>query len=1222
MRAWSDEQKLAIDLRKRELLVSAAAGSGKTTVLVERLIKWVTEKGPDGEGPADIDQFLVVTFTKAAAAEMRTRLYSRLMKEAENAADSDKTLARHIRKQLTLIGQAHVQTIDAFASFVLRNYFHEIDLDPAFRIGEQGELALMRQDAIATLLEEEYQKGTPGFLHCMEYFTPNAKNDDLSKLLLKLYDYSQSAADPEKWLESLSAPYKINTKEELDQADWNRWLYHFVLDLLGGMRNDVDEAIAMCARPDGSARLSEILSGVRDKIQDAMGAERYDQFYLRINALTTPAVSYTKKETEAKTSVPLFNEIKRIAGRVYKMTEDLQNIFQYPAEKVLSDLHTASKAVEELADLIRAFGNKFTEMKREHNLIDFSDAEHLALKVLRDENGARTETAKDLAGKFKEILIDEYQDSNNLQEELLGAVSTDGPNGRNIFMVGDKKQSIYRFRRANPDLFIDKFHAFDKAREEASGIGQTVELNANYRSRKEVTDTVNSWFRLLMRETVGGIDYDEREELIPKGTFIEEEKPLDRQTEFLLADLKEADDDPSSGGDNELSALEAQAHVIASEIRKLVDNGFPVQERGRDDTLRFRKVRYQDIVILIKDRNGGILETFTDIFAAYGVPCHADATAGFYETLEIRYVMDLLRVLTNPIDDASFVSVLKNPLSGFTNDDLAAVFSAAGKGDPADGPYKFANGFFGRVRKYVTEKPAEDPLRKKLCDQLERIEHFRKLSAEMPLSGFIRMLYRETGLNSFVAAMNNGKRRLANLEQLIERAREFENTSYAGLFNFIRYIEKKAQTEVEEGEANVETEKDDVVRIMTMHGSKGLEFPIVFLPKMEQRCKTDGGTVSTNSRLGIGIHATDLKRREQYDTYYENVLKARNKVEARGEELRVLYVAMTRAREKLYLTAALQDLEKTLGAYEVHFESGAVRLSTSTILSASTLIDWLLEATDNDTPVRMRRIPRSEILNGYVAKSGQRDYSKEQLADAFGAPVSPASSLEVDRVISARYLRDDLSKIPASVTVSRLKAAAQEQAEEEQEEERTRPVYVADDKTPERITGSARGTLYHLVMERMDPHKDAESEVARLTAVGLTSKEEQATIKLAQIDAFWASSLGKRFIKAYDRGQGFREKQFILALPVREIPELFPDDLAVDPGETVMIQGVIDLYFEEEDGLVLLDYKTDVVNEPQELVRRYATQLRYYRKALEAVTGKTVKESYIWSFRLGKLISV
>ncbi|MBP5294704.1 MAG: helicase-exonuclease AddAB subunit AddA [Lachnospiraceae bacterium] len=1220
MRAWSDEQKLAIDLRKRELLVSAAAGSGKTTVLVERLIKWVTEKGPDGEDPADLDQFLVVTFTKAAAAEMRTRLYGRLMKEAENAAESDKTLARHIRKQLTLIGQAHVQTIDAYASFVLRKYFQEIDLDPAFRIGEQGELALMRQDAIAALLEEEYQKGTPGFLHCMEYFTPNAKTDDLSKLLLKLYDYAQSAADPEKWLESLATPYKINTKEELDQAEWGQWLYHFVRDLLGGMRNDIDEAIAMCARPDGSQRLVTILSGVREKIADAMGAENYDQFYLRINALTAPAVNYTKKDAEAKTSVPLFNEIKRIASRAYKTREDLQSIFRYPAEKVLSDLKTASKAVEELAALIRAFGNKFTDMKREHNLIDFSDAEHLALRVLRDENGARTETAKDLAGKFKEILIDEYQDSNNLQEELLGAVSTDGPNGRNIFMVGDKKQSIYRFRRANPDLFIDKFRTFDKAQKEASGIGQTVELNANYRSRTEVTDTVNSWFRLLMRRSVGEIDYDEREELIPKGTLIEEEKPLDRKTEFLLADLKE-DDDPSSGGGNELTALEAQAHVIASEIRKLVDNGFPVQERGRDDTLRFRKVRYQDIVILIKDRNGGILETFTDIFAAYGVPSHADATAGFYETLEIRYVMDLLRVLTNPIDDASFVSVLKNPLSGFTNDDLAAIFSATGKGDPADGPYKFANGFFGRVRKYVSEKAADDPLRKKLWNQLEKIEHFRKCSSEMPLSGFIRMLYRETGLNAFIASMNNGKRRLANLEQLIERAREFEKTSYAGLFNFIRYIEKKAQTEVEEGEANVETEKDDVVRIMTMHGSKGLEFPIVFLPKMEQKCKSDSG-VPTNSRLGIGIHATDLAAREQYETYYENVLKARNKVEARGEELRVLYVAMTRAREKLYLTAALSDLEKTLGAYEVHFESEATRLSTSTILAASTLLDWLLEATDNDTPVRMRKIPRAEILKDYVSKSGQRDYSIEQLTQAFRAPVSPASPLEVDRIISARYLRDDLSKIPASVTVSRLKAAAMEQAEEEQEEEQRRPVYVADDKTPERITGSARGTLYHLVMERMDPHKDAVSEVARLTALGLTSKEEQATIKPAQIDAFWASSLGKRFIEAYDRGQGFREKQFILALPVKEIPELFPEDLLVDPGETVMIQGVIDLYFEEEDGLVLLDYKTDVVNEPQELVRRYATQLKYYRKALEAVTGKTVKESYIWSFRLGKLISV
>lgn len=1220
MRAWSNEQLQAIRLRKRELLVSAAAGSGKTTVLVERIIRWVTERGPDGEAPEDVDHFLIVTFTRAAAAEMRTRLYDRLMEEAEKAADTDRELARHIRRQLTLIGQAHVQTIDAFASFVLKNYFHEIGLDPSFRIGDEGELGLMRQDVLSELLEDQYKEADPGFLHCMEYFTAARKKDDISELLLKLYDYSQSAVYPEKWLESLAEPYRIRTVEELEAAKWNQEFYQFVREYLRGLGPIFEEAIAVSAAPNGPSRFIARLSEEKEKVLYAASSKDYGQFADRIDALKEFSVKPGKQD--AGTSDALFSELQRLTGSIFKAEEELKKIFQYNADKILTDLRTACPAVEELAGLAGQFAERYRKEKEKHGLIDFSDAEHLALRILTGEDGAPTSAAKDLADHFREILIDEYQDSNSLQEALLGAVATKGPNGRNVFMVGDKKQSIYMFRRANPELFVDKFRRFQPAGEEPEGDGQTVELNANYRSRKEVADTVNFWFERLMRESVGSIEYNEREILRPKGEFAAEDRPADRKTAFLIADLKQASDNGSEDEEEDLGKVRSEAHLIAGEIRKLVDSGFPVQEKGPGGSLRLRKARYQDVVILVRSRSGRILETFTDVFAEYGIPCHAEARTGFYDTLEIRFAMNLLRVLSNPIDDTAFASVLKNPLSGFTNEDLARIVSEAGKGKKEDGVYKFPNGFFGRVRACMETLPEEDPLGRKLRKQMAQIERFRALSSEMPLSGFIRLLLRETGLSDFVSAMSSGKRRLANLEQLVERAREFEKTSYAGLFNFIRFIEKKAQTEIDEGEANVETEKDDVVRIMTMHGSKGLEFPIVFLPKMQQKIASDSGQVFTNSALGIGIRAVSLKTREQYDTYYENVLKTRNKAEQRGEELRILYVAMTRAKEKLYLTAALDDAGKTLDGYREHFREGARRLSAAEILSAGTVIEWLLLATDDTAPVELTPVPREDILAGYEKRETDLNYTRERLIADYSAPAPEAALQEVDRIISARYLRDGLYKVPASVTVSRLKAAAAERAEDPMEEHQVRLRWIRDDETPERITGRARGTLYHLVMERMDPHKDARSETARLTALGLTSQREEATIKSVEIDAFWASPLGKRFIRAYDEGRGFREKQFILAVPIREIPELFAENTDVDPEETVMVQGVIDLYFEEEDGLTVVDYKTDVVDRPEELVRRYEAQLRYYRKALEAMTGKTVKESYIWSFRLQTLIPV
>ena len=1237
--SWSNEQKRAIDLRDREILVSAAAGSGKTTVLVERIIKWVTENGPDGSGPEDVDRFLVVTFTRAAAQEMRTRLYKRLLEEAEKAAESDLARAMHIRKQLTLIGQAHVQTIDSFASFVLRNHFHLTDLDPAFRIGDEGELALMRQDVLSELLEECYASGGQSFRDCMDYFTASSKKDDeISEIVLRLYDFSQSTVDPEEWLRSLSEPYRIQTEKELDEAPWSQNFYQFVRELLSGLLPDLQQLAEYLNVPDPPKEIPGRIEKVGEEMQTirkAMEARTYRAFFEQIGTLGhIGEFSYdTKYFQRAYKSRQRFEEMALYPVRVKSVENKLKKVFRYPVERVLLDLRKALPAVEGLAELTLKFGQKFRKEKEKHGLIDFSDAEHLALRILW-EDGKPTEAAEVLAKSFREILIDEYQDSNDLQEALLNAVSTAGAHGRNVFMVGDKKQSIYMFRHAKPELFVEKFERFLPAEENPSGEGQVIELNANYRSREEVTKIVNYWFERLMRKSVGAIDYNEREKLRPEGTFFKDESPVEREAEFLIADLGtaprnlekvySAEDSEENGEDREetWAALETEAHMIASKIRELVDSGTLVQQRGPNNTVTARKIRYQDIVILVRDRSGQILETLSEKLSEYGIPSHAEAKAGFYSTQEIRFVMNFLRVLNNPVNDPAFAAVMKNPLSGFTNEDLAEIAACSGRGEKEDGVYKFANGFFGRMRYVLRTKDPDDPLVKKLNSLLGQIDHFRKCASEMPLSSFLRLLYRETGLISFVSSMPNGKRRLANLEQLIERARVFEQTSYAGLFNFIRFIEKKEKTETEEGEANTETEKDDVVRIMTMHGSKGLEFPVVFLPKMQKKLSERAHTVRMHSAFGVGVAAIDLTTREKSHTYYERIVQFRSETEARGEELRILYVAMTRAKERLYLTAGVHEAKELISSYNGHFQEGAPVLSTAAVIAANDVLTWLLNATDKDAPVELKVLTLDEIREGRAARLSPKEMDRKALTDVFSAPAERAASEEVERILSSEYLRDDLSKVPASVTVSRLKAEAVLKVRDPEEEHDTEIRYVKDDKTPARITGSARGTLYHLVMERMDPRKDARSEVARLTAVGLTSKEEEATIKPADIDAFWASPLGKRFIKALDSGLGFREKQFILALPIGEIPELSARYERTDPAETVMIQGVIDLYFEEEDGLVLLDYKTDYVDKAETLAERYRAQLYYYRKALEAVTGKRVKESYIWSFHLRKLIAL
>lgn len=1187
---WTAEQQKVIELRNRNILVSAAAGSGKTAVLVERIIRMLT----DEEHPVDVDRLLIVTFTEAAAAEMKERIRGAIEKVLEQHPGN-----AHLQRQATLIHSAQIMTIHSFCLAVIREHFHVIGIDPGFRIAEEGELKLLKQDVLEQLLESCYAEGDTVFLELTEKLGGSRSDKKLEELVLQLYEYSRSYPQPEQWLLECVEQYTREDMPVFLQAEERiRQYLEDMLDLLHG-------GIRMCEEPDGPYMYADMLEDDLVQLERLRAAESFEQMYQGITGLKWKMLSRKKDET---VSVEKREAVKALRDQVKKMGKDLITAYFYETpEELCRDLEDAQETMQGFAELVIRFANAFSEEKQKKNLIDFGDMEQFALQILTVEKEGKlvpSATAREYQEQYYEVMIDEYQDSNLIQESILTSVSTVSQGRNNIFMVGDVKQSIYRFRLSRPELFLEKYDTYSVEDSEK----QRIDLHKNFRSRTEVLDGVNYIFRQIMQRKLGGIAYDEKAALYPGAEFeadLTEEGESRQRMELVLTE-----------GDRE-----TEARVTAQRIKEMIRSA-NVTDRA---TGRLRRAEYRDIVILTRSVTGWA-DVFATVLAEEGVPAYAGSREGYFETYEVSVLLDYLQLLDNQRQDLPLAAVLTSPFAGLDAQDLAEIRLAAGEG------------CFYEAAEQLAQKKMEqcpDRLSEKLGRFYEQLSHFREMIPYTAIHELLWKIIEETGYGLYIAAMPGGGQRQANVEMLVEKASAFEGTSYKGLFNFVRYIEQLQKYDVDYGEANIADEQANAVRIMSIHKSKGLEFPIVFVVGMGKKFNTHdvSGSMVIHPEWGVGLDAIDLERRTKIPTLLKKVIQQEVKLENLGEELRVLYVALTRAREKLIMVGQAEEkqIQKVLEMEEKIQNGEAVKSDAEALpfyqlSGARTYLDWVLPALLHaDAPVMIRLEDQKKTEETEEAEY-QGDILAREILEHWAMQKVYDEKLQehLETQFSYRYPHAEEQQLKLKFTVSELKKRTylhEESGEIIYEEPEVVPLIPQFLKEEEELTGASRGSAYHKLLELLDFRQEYREhtlakEIVKLQEERKLSAEMADCIRILDILGFLGCNAGQRMQKAAFQNQLFKEQPFVLGVDAKEI---YPDTAS---DETILVQGIIDVYFEEEGELVVLDYKTDQVHTAEELREKYHAQLDYYAKALEQLLGKKVKEKIIYSFALKKEIQV
>lgn len=1266
MAVWTKAQQKVIDTRNKNLLVSAAAGSGKTAVLVERIISMISE----GEEPLDIDRLLVVTFTNAAAAEMRERIAGALDKKlCDNPANE------HLQKQLSLLQGAQITTIHSFCLNVIRNYFYRIDLDPSFKIADEADISLMKSDVVADLLEKWYGEGRDDFHKFIESYSYTKSDAPIEELILQLYNFSMSSPWPKDWIRDNRSKFELGSLKDLYSASWMKELLDYVEQIIKDLIDKNARAISICNDSGGPTAYLPALVADRALLEQLGKTKNYEDLYKLCSSVSFERLSGKKEEGVDMTKKEL---VKALRDELKKDLKDLagQFFFQSP-EEMLKDIQAVNVCMQTLFELTLEFMDSFAAKKAEKNLIDFNDIEHYALGILidRHENDdgsvmlTPSQAALELSEQFKEILIDEYQDSNMVQETILKSISKENAGAPNRFMVGDVKQSIYKFRLAMPEIFMEKYYSYsneDTIEDGSSNNFQRIDLDRNFRSRRVVIDYVNIIFEQIMHKPVGGIEYDgaaalkygegyDDEGLLK--TFdaedaesnsnriadtvdymlITDEELSVKQAEGLSALDKDekkaaeesADVKAAKTADEEdeadYSRRELEALLIADKIKELTDpdKGMIIYDKAIKG---LRRASYKDIVILLRTMSGWS-EVFVKTLTAEGIAAYADTGSGYFQTLEVMTVLNMLRIIDNPRQDIPLVGVLYSPIVGLTTKELALIRVGLRKA-----------GMYTALTAYAAEG-ADEQLRGKLNTFLVILDDFRAMVNHTPIHEIIQTVLDVTGYYYYVSTMPGGKQRKANLDMLITYAVRFEKGSYSGLFHFIRYIERLHKYEVDFGEASASAEDDDTVRIMSIHKSKGLEFPVVFLAAMAKQFNTQDlrSSIILHSELGAGPEYVDTTNRTKVPTLLKKVIQKKVQVENLGEELRVLYVAMTRAREKLIMTGYIKSAE----------DLGGADFSYSKLLSARSFQDWVLPAMINHmeelTPVT--GLPYScskgymtislSHKNAYVRQEAAKQlfllqeqealaeirpditYSsrlKEKLAAklSYSYPFEKEASLKIKLSVSELKKMSQLPEEDLAVNLFRTdKRKAKDGAEG------IIPDFIRKDAA--KISGTDRGSLYHKLLELLDltairNRNDLKAQIEEFISKGLMQKDDIDRLKLDYIYKFTQSNVAQRMCKARLDNKLYKEKQFVMGL---KASELIPD---VNSEELILIQGIIDAFFEEDGELVLLDYKSDIVDNEEQLIKRYRTQLDYYRRALYQILHKRVKEMIIYSLPLAREI--
>ena len=1276
MALWTEEQKAVIAHREGNLLVSAAAGSGKTAVLVEHVLSLILEEN------ASLSSLVLMTFTEAAAEEMKERIKKRLEEHLQKGYD------KRILREIALLPTANISTIHAFCKRLIEENYAGLSIDAHFRIGDTGEMSLLQSDILEELLEEEYEKKEESFLAFVDQFSMGKKDKGIEELILKLYNLASAMPFPKAYLQGLLEEDALSRREK-----WEKDLYEDMKSRLENLSLLYEEALDLCREPNGPIEYEERILEERDQCLALANAENLEELVRGLESLSFGRLKSTKSEGKE-----LVKSLRERGKKTLKTWQENYRLLPKELEEEVEE--KGQKRILELVRLCLLFLERYQKEKEERAVLDFSDLEHFALKLLykdgedkvieaeveteaeaeigadakieeeaepeykieagkdgakeidrgKEEKVRYSALADELAKSYREILVDEYQDSNLVQEYIVRALSQERFGKPNVFQVGDVKQSIYRFRMARPELFLEKYHDESYPK---------IFLRKNFRSDEGVLSAVNTLFFKIMKKAFGGIEYDLENSLFLGKIRTEEEKQEEApitgkqrrdQTELLLLELEktassgeegdageegkgedskeESNSATNSSSGKSFSKLELECKMIAAKVRELLEKGYA----------------YKDMVILLRSPHS-VSREMVDIFGKEGIPAYAELKTGYYSAVEVETILSFLAIIDNPRQDIPMAAVLRSPLFSFTDEELGQIVLV--KGSLYEKPYDKSKENAVNLS-LQAEKELSPGLEEKWQNFQNKLERYRRLSRSLRLHSLLTLIYEETDYYNYVRALPLGEKRQANLDQLLEDARQFEKGSYSGLFHFIRYIEKVKKQEQDQGEATVFSEKDDLLRIMSIHHSKGLQFKVVFLSQLHKTFnKMDSkAKMLMDSELGLAADYLDLETRIKYPSLHKIAIKEKGERESLGEELRVLYVAMTRAEEKLILTGVCKNEEDLIKKFPVQN-----RLSLEDIRGASSYLAWILMAYS-----------RSFFESTKTEEIALRFLSKEDLEENEGKAMGEAISLEKklyeflgtgrEKTEAEKLMEEHFSYVypyeksthrSPKYSVSLLKMKAMEEhgeqlgeqlgseigqegkavapewdeananAEEKQQaKEKPDSPLIQKMKAEGKNIGAAIGDSYHHALAFYDYSKD----IAQLS--DFLSPEEYGLLNQEKLKKFLDSPLGQLFAKAYKENSLYREQHFMQEV---EYEKLFPED-GGDNVEKVILQGIIDAFLMEEDGIILVDYKTDRVKDGEELRNRYQKQIDLYSEALEQILGKKVKRRVLYSFSLGEEVDL
>lgn len=1178
MMQWTNQQRMAIETRGKNLLVSAAAGSGKTAVLVQRIIDMITKEG------VDVTSLLVVTFTNAAASEMKERIKNRLLDYIDTHPEDE----IYIRKQLQNVPRANISTMHSFCMEILRRNFHIIDIDPSFRIASQTLVQILKSEAMSELMETKYEEEDEDFLSLVDSYGGKRGDQNIEALINMTYSFIQSQPYPLKWLKEKSEEFNID-ENKFNESLWAKAIKEDITIKLEGARLAALEGIRLCNFEGGPKPYEEALRSDIDLIEDIEAAlnESLEIYYSKISYVSFQRMKTISKKMKEDLDENLIIKVKDLRDSLIKKNgiEKLKksaSIRDFKRQiKELKDMYPLMKSLKET---VGDFDRIYKEKKSHEGVLDFSDLEHYALNLLEDSR-----VRDDLREKYKYIFFDEYQDSNIVQETIINHIKRED----NLFLVGDVKQSIYRFRLADPTLFIEKYERFSKGEET---VDMRLDLSENFRSRMEILEFANFIFRSLMSKELGEIDYDESAHLRPSMEFPKE------SSRVQMTVIESKSEEEAKEEDEDIESPELEAMYTAQKIKELIG-----KEHYNPKTKKYETIGYGDIVILMRSPSKAA-DAFGKIFKSQNIPCYVDYNSSYYDVMEIRLFLDLLKIIDNIEQDEAILSVMNSVIGGFEIEELIKIRIKTREGS-----------FYKAVITYRDEE--NDEIANKINSFINKINRYSFVEKLKKLDEFLWYLMIDTNYYSYMGAMAGGKERQENLKSLLDKAKEFEDSASKGLFGFLRFIDKLLKDKGDTQEAKAISQSENLVRVMSIHKSKGLEFPVVFVCGLgknfnQQDFKND---ITFHKDLGLGPKYVNLELGTYNDSIAKTAIKIKLTNEMLSEELRILYVALTRPVDYLFMVGSVRSIEKA--ADEALKGDGKGYL-----FSKKNFLSWMLAAVarhkdglplrqasekaiddeeikESNSPFVLNLVRKSDILEIKEKEETNKESLKALLKDYNYMPNEEILN-EVKRRLEYVYPFETDIKVPPKTSVSQIV----------RDEALNLYAPLIIEKAPrflegkKAFTGAQKGTVMHFVMQNLDIHKikgknDIINQINIFTVNELLTEEEAKAVDIDKILEFFESDIGKRLIES-DLVK--REVSFMLK------------------KEKVIVSGIIDCCFEEKGRWVIIDYKTDYIglSSPEEAASKYSRQLELYKEALLKSSGMDVAEGYIYLFDRGKGIRI